>query len=610
MKHPPFFLKLSDLTVLLIYFIIIFAFLYPLSLHPGKYILNTRFFDTEYFLSCQISDYVRTLGDFPSKISGIQYPESGYITYVALPLLFTAGLLSLFINTLSAFNLMMMLFLLLNCYFSYLLADYWIKNRQASFIAGLISGFSPFIFSMLYNGNIENLGVTFVPLFILFIMKYLDGGKLVYAFPAALMFAFIFLSSPYYSFAALIFLSIASAFFLSARGINFRNLRFIAVIFIIVLLTTIPCYMYFAYDSRVDPSQLLGHAGVTIVDDFNKTPDIVEPSSVTVLKYFFMIDKAYLYNKLENFNSIHLYYIGWIPLLLIIAGIFVGQNPGKRLWYSALLAFIIVSFGKVLYFDKTTPLMITGSLPLYMPFYLLLKLTTLSYKLKNLYRLTYMVYLFSGIITAYAVSVLIRDYKSFKKTAVIIMACLLILAEFTVLLYGPLKLDIAEYEIPEIYKIISQDKGDYAIIDFPGSFIGWPNIPKGLVYKTVHGKKTTSSIGGDIPDLASAMPLIRNAIFVSLKSDMNSYMDNQMLRRGRNDTNTKFMENIIRNSFTEDKDVLSSVGTLRAYGFKYLIMHDYCYPDKERLDAAKAYLNRYLKELKYYPRDRITVYSI
>ena len=609
MKYP-FTAKYSNLLVLLIYLIIIIVFLYPLSVNPVKYIIHSRFFSIAYYLSCNISDYIKTCGSFPSWVTGIKYPVGGYITYAGMPQLFTAGLLSLFFDRLAAFNLMQMLFILMNCFFSFLLADYWIRNKYGAFITGLISGLSPFIFAILYNGHIENFGVSFIPLFMLAVLKYLDERKIYFAFIAALLFDFIFLSSAYYTFGSVIFLMIVTADCFIKKGINKRNIKFTAALYLILICLSLPCYVYYSHESHLDPSVLLGRPGVTIAGNDRYPSPIVEPSPVSVIKYYFTIDKNYLYDRLNSFHSIHLYYLGWVTILFIVAGVFIKYDSRKPLWYIALLIFVLVSFGRVLYFDKNTPLRITGELPLYMPFFLFYKASPLFYKLKNLYRLTYMVYLFSGLIAAFVAGRIIRDYKIINKILFVSLVSALLLGEHTLLLYRPLKLNITENCVPEIYKTMAAEPGDYGVIEFPECFIDWPNNPSGLYYHTLHKKRISSTMVGDYLRILPANPLIRNAIYLSINGDMNFFMDSLMLKRGKDNANTKYLEDIILRSFSNERVMASAIDALKQYRFRYFILHDNDYSDKKSLETTKEYLKKYLREFKYYPLDGITVYAI
>ena len=602
--------KFPNLCVLVIYLLVIIAFLYPLSVKPARYIINSRFFDSEFFHTSNIYGFLRNSAGFPAWLNSLKYPEGGYLTYAGLPQLFTAAVLSLLFNKIAAYNLMLMLFTLMNCFFSFLLADYCIRHKPAAFAAGLISGFSPFIFAILYNGHIENFGVTFIPLFVLAVLKCLDERKISLAFASALLFDLIFLSSPYYVFASAIILAVLTAYDLITKGPGLPKVRFIALLYAVIICLSLPCYAYYSYESRVSPSMRIGTPGVTISGNESKPLPLLEPSPVTVIKYFFTVDKGYLYNRTSNYDSVHLYYLGWTVIIALAAGIFVKSGRRKYLWYSLLLIFIIVSFGRVLYFDKKTPLKLAENLPVYMPFFLLYKTSPLFYKLKNLYRLTYLVYLFSGIITALVISRLAGNFKPIKKYAAVFLISALVLTEYTLLLYRPLKLYITEDRVPEIYRMMAKDRGDYAVIEFPESFIDWPNIPRGLYYQTIHKKKTTSTMVGDTLRISPAIPLIRNAIYLSVNKDMHFFMDSLRLKKGRNNANIKYMENIIQGSFNMDREVLSSIDVLKAYGFRYFILHEDAYPNKNSLETTKEYLKKYLGEGRFYPLDKITLYTI
>jgi hypothetical protein len=120
-----------------------------------------------------------------------------------------------------AFNIIFLLSSLLNGYFAYLLANDVLKNRTASFFAGLIFAFSPVLIEQMRWGDINIWSCYGIPLYILFFNRLYKEPKAKNAIGAA---AGLFLATyaGFYEFTAM--LLVYSLFFIVYRFIeeNYR----------------------------------------------------------------------------------------------------------------------------------------------------------------------------------------------------------------------------------------------------------------------------------------------------------------------------------------------------------------------------------------------------
>ena len=192
----------------------------------------------------------------------------------------------------------------------------------------------------------------------------------------------------------------------------------------------------------------------------------------------------------------------------------------------------------------------------------------------------------------------------------------MILLEWMLLVYRPYKLKITENKVPEIFRLMSKDMEDYAIIEFPQFFciIDPCRIQlDSLFYQTVHRKNTTSTIITDKPKTALEIPLIRALVYLRLNSNIQKFIANSTIDYERDDgirVSQDTPDTLMKSSMDDPKVISSSIKTLKGYNFKYLILYDGNYPDAAALKKTKDYLNRHLRLFKHYPDDKLTVYLI
>lgn len=98
-------------------------------------------------------------------------------------------------NSILAYNLLILLFYVLTAYGTYALARYYTKHHYASWIAGLIFGFSTY--RMISLGHFQNLSIFCIPFAVLCLEKYFDTFKTRYSVGFTLLFIVQALSSWY-----------------------------------------------------------------------------------------------------------------------------------------------------------------------------------------------------------------------------------------------------------------------------------------------------------------------------------------------------------------------------------------------------------------------------
>lgn len=212
---------IHNILIIFLYFLIWVFMTYPLILHfsslipgnGGDQYLMTWFFWEFYH-------YVFVLHKFPYFTHLVYYPF-GVPLYVTTDMpvnSFIASIIYYFShNLLLAFNIIFLLSSLLNGYFAYILANDVLKNRTASFFAGLIFAFSPVLIEQARWGDINIWSCYGIPLYILFFNRLYKEPKAKYAIGAAAGLFFATYAG-FYEFTAM--LLVYSLFFIVYRFIE------------------------------------------------------------------------------------------------------------------------------------------------------------------------------------------------------------------------------------------------------------------------------------------------------------------------------------------------------------------------------------------------------
>ncbi|MHB8283023.1 MAG: hypothetical protein ACYDDE_09550, partial [bacterium] len=209
------------LLILFLYFLIFVFMTYPLILrfssaipgNGGDQYLMTWFFWEFYH-------YVFVLHKLPYYTHLVYYPF-GVPLYVTTDMpvnSFIASIVYYFSrNILLAFNIIFLISSLLNGYFAYLLANDVLRNKTASFFAGLIFAFSPILIEQARWGDINIWSCYGIPLYILFFNRLYKEPKAKNAAGAA---AGLFLATyaGFYEFTAM--LLVYSLFFIVYKFIE------------------------------------------------------------------------------------------------------------------------------------------------------------------------------------------------------------------------------------------------------------------------------------------------------------------------------------------------------------------------------------------------------
>lgn len=108
-----------------------------------------------------------------------------------------------------AYNIVLIVDFALAGLFTFMLADYVIKNKYAAFIAGTVFAFSAFHMAHAMEGQINWIGIEFFPLFILFFLLMVKEKKIYYIIGTSVSFILlVFFGDPEQGIMGLLFIAL------------------------------------------------------------------------------------------------------------------------------------------------------------------------------------------------------------------------------------------------------------------------------------------------------------------------------------------------------------------------------------------------------------------
>lgn len=328
----------SDLAVLFLYAFVFLLSTYPLILHfssimPGNggdsYLMAWFFW--EFYRSVFI------LHKWPFFTNLVYYPH-GVPLYVttSMPLnsIFASAIYYSTKNLILAYNIIFFIAFMLNAYFAYLLAEDTVRNKTASFFAGLIFALSPMLIEQARWGDINIWSAYGIPLYIMFFNRLYKNPNLKNALFAA---GGLFLATyaGFYEFTAMLLLY--SVFFLIYNFLknpvlNKKYIKYLIIMASVFIIASSPILIpsfYYVYIKKgilnFNPSLFWAKAySATLVNFF--IPPFFDRLLLPLTKHIY-------FNGIWNImyrgaNSLD--FLGYIPLFFFIYALFrIGQKSGK-----------------------------------------------------------------------------------------------------------------------------------------------------------------------------------------------------------------------------------------------------------------------------------------
>jgi len=384
-------------------------------------------------------------------------------------------------NMILVYNVLVIINFVLAGLGMFMLAFYFTKNKFASFIAGYIFAFSPYMIGHAL-GHLSLTAMWPMPFFILCFLRFHKEKLIRNILLSSLFLALSTFASVYYGVFMVLLLFLFALFFIIKdwSKLDWKYYLGLTFIFIIYLFVVSPL--------------VIGMVGARLSGNHapNHNPDFWSPDVATffvpgtLLKSKFLFDNNGWWNRVmaishcwaENQN-----FLGYTILILSIFGVITAlKNKDKNIHIKFWITLFILSF----VFALGTKLKFFGvEYSLKLPHYYIYKIAPL---VSVPGRFLVVVYISLAVLTAVGITNLSKKIKGKKKYLLYLVIFILIAGEFLAIPYK-----ITSYDVPDFYYQLRSEQGEFVVHDLTSREPNIYHLPSGMhmYYQTIHHKKIT-----------------------------------------------------------------------------------------------------------------------
>lgn len=373
----------------------------------------------------------------------------------------------------------------------YLLGFYLSKSKFASFVAGAIVGFSPFMIIRSW-GHLNLMSFGWLAIFLLYFIKMLRG-ETDWKKPAIFLILAA-LADWYYFFYILIFVVLYLLYILIIRfkSISRKIIINLALTFFATLIVLSPYLGPMIYQKITNPDfNLPGHDPIFYSTD--------------LYAYFIPGQTSFLGQDISNIwsnwtgRNENIAYLGIGVLILMLYGLVKIRSKKIIFWFLTFLIFAILSLGPYLHINGG----VTGAA--HLPYFYMDKYVPFVSMQGMPSRFVIMAYLAAALLVSFAIADILK-WKHFIKFIIVGLVTAIIVLDF-----WPIKFKTSPLTVPEFYYTLQKDPGDFAILDTSAE------TSKVMFYQTIHHKKMiggyTSRETVNTKNFLTKNPVISNIYF-------------------------------------------------------------------------------------------------
>lgn len=367
----------------------------------------------------------------------------------------------------ATYNLLILLNLALTGFGTYLLTNYFSKNKFAGFLAGYVVAFSAYMMAHSL-GHLNLVSFGWVPLFILYYWKMIHEESPWYF--ASLFLILIAFTDWYYFFftGIFIFLHLIYSFFFQ-RHILFskKTLANFGLMILVSLIFIAPYLGSMIYEKITNKDfSFLGHNPILNSLDFQA---LFVPNFTSLFNNSYRLIWGRFQSGFEGVG-----YLGFSVLAMALSALIFVRKKETYFFFFVFILFLILSFGPFFQFKG----IVYKNIPL---LYFWLDKNVSFIALQGVpARFISFSYLSLAVIVSLMVSKILQ-LKHWWKYPLIGFVSFAIFFE-----YLPSKIITSRISKPEFYSKIGKDSNEYAIIDLSYDF------DKVLYYQTIHHKSLIS----------------------------------------------------------------------------------------------------------------------
>ncbi len=400
--------------------------------------------------------------------------------------------LAIFTTPVLTYNLQAIVNFLLAAFFTYLLVYRLTGRRLCSILAGIIFGFSPYLFARSWQHLAETYYWT-LALFLFTLFKLKDKDTLSTKIWFIVSFALTSINFADTFFASVI-LSVFLVYILRNWQMNKNYLKKIIILTMITFAILTP--VFFLFFKNILFSRNSVPSGYNV---YLRPLEDLFSQSAKPLSYLLPAAMHPIFGKFtEQFVGSQLYgvsftehtlYLGWTPLILAFiafrrwrlkrkSSIVHSPQSTEEDFYIGFFVLLAI----VAWFFSQPPWWQWGSLKIYMPSFFMYKILPMF---RAYCRFGIVVMLVVAVLAGFGLKFILERFKKRKsRLAVTALFCGLVLFEFWN--YPPFKvIDVSV--IPKAYYWLKDEPGDFAIAEYP--LFGHCPIELYKFYQTKHNKK-------------------------------------------------------------------------------------------------------------------------
>lgn len=368
---------------------------------------------------------------------------------------------------------------------AFFLSHYLTKDKLASFISGIVFGFSYYVIYM-GRGQMSINHIELVPFYLLSLFYFLDNKKLYSLSLSVVLFSILFKTDAYYAFFSGI-LSVLIVIFYKQENIK-KIIKTFFIYYLFLFLTLIVTNLNFFY------TNLYLFNSVEIVKTGRNS--LPKNELLPLKTYFDTLPSSWISFLLSRYSI----FLGIIPILVSFLGFFVVNNK-KVFSIAAICLFLCVV------------------LTSYSPIFYWINILYFDYfgMFRGVSRMIMPAYLFIGIMSGMVISALYKNEKLKKihpKLPVTIAVLFIISYISCSLVKDPTWYRKTDYsQIANLYQPIKDNNDINVIAAYPmrlgaGTY-GFPQTYE-LLGQTIHNKKLASGVSPFSPELKSYNTKINN----------------------------------------------------------------------------------------------------
>ncbi len=526
-------------VVLLLYLAVTLWATWPLAANVTDHVMG----DPRSDVWAHLWGYYRTERDvlqdhtFPYRVDYINYPVGGELYHIDLLNSLVMLPLKAALGQVAAYNVLTWLHLTFGGFFMFLLMRRFVRHVPAAFLAGLVFAFNPLTVSFaMASGVSERLNATWFPLYLLFVLRVLDEGKVRNYLLAGVMLMLATVGCYKYGL-FLLLLTLAFSVYLLGRPLVARFsgaswaevggqygrllLRKLAPLAVICGLFVAPFGLL--------ASRSLSSSGALM----RRTPRLFWDGETWLrgneniglsVKDFFVPSSGSLRVTQELDLLYQCVYLGAVALLLALASV-LHRGRFARFFLPGAAVFFVLALGPR--FRLTDDAELYGSVL----YELLARVVPFLPTFHNPWELTLVVVFCLAVAAGCGLEVVTARLAGWRRWAASGAATALVLVEVFYLAPNPAPMPMSRAVAPAYYRSLAADSGAYAVFDFP------PYRPKSrlkaeeyLFYQTVHRKPIPHAINQSWPD---ADPFWRELARLQQGQRLEPGRDNTVLQSAR-----------------------------------------------------------------------------